>query len=115
MAAQVSGGRGKEAPSTLSPLRDLPGPAREDPRIDLAEGSIAESLGDFKRELQAASNAVDNGERHEARLLAARALIEQGWAFDRLGELQKPVDPLAKARSLVAAARDTQGVACSQY
>ncbi|PYX66161.1 MAG: hypothetical protein DMG74_05515 [Acidobacteria bacterium] len=115
MAAQVSGGRGKEALSTLVALRNLPGPAREDPRIDLAEGSIAESLGDFKRELQAASNAVEKGERHEARLLVARALIEQGWAFDRLGELQKSADPLAKARSLFAAAGDTQGVASTQY
>ncbi|PYX39424.1 MAG: hypothetical protein DMG75_00870 [Acidobacteria bacterium] len=115
MAAQVSGGRGKEALSTLVALRNLPGPAREDPRIDLAEGSTAESLGDFKRELQAASNAVEKGERHEARLLVARALIEQGWAFDRLGELQKSADPLAKARSLFAAAGDTQGVASTQY
>lgn len=40
MAAQVSGGHGKEALATLGALRHLPPPASEDPRIDLAEGSI---------------------------------------------------------------------------
>ena len=115
MAAQVSGGHGKEALTTLESLRSLSGPGREDPRIDLAEGSAAESLGDFKRELQAASNAAEKGERLEARLLIARALIQKGWASERLGELQNAADALAKARSLFVAAGDTQGAASTQY
>src|SRR5438105_1166612 len=115
MAAQVSGGHGKEALMTLGSLRSLSGPGHEDPRIDLAEGSAAESLGDFKRELQAASNAAEKGERLEARLLVARALIQKGWASERLGDLQNAADALAKARSLFVAAGDTQGAASSQY
>jgi len=115
MAAQVSGGHGKEALTTLGSLRSLSGPAHEDPRIDLAEGSAAESLGDFKRELQAASNAAEKGERLEARLLVARALIQKGWASERLGDLHNAADALAKARSLFVAAGDTQGAASTQY
>src|SRR5207244_11115637 len=58
---------------------------------------------------------VEKREKHGGRLLGARALMGQGWACDRLGELQESADPLSKARSRFAAAGDTQGVASTQY
>jgi serine/threonine protein kinase/tetratricopeptide (TPR) repeat protein len=114
MAAQVSGGHGQDALTTLGALRSLPPPTREDPRIDLAEVSAAESLGDFKRALQAASSAAEKGEAQGARLLVARALNRKGWASDRLGDMRGSTSALEQARSIFAVAGDIQGVASTQ-
>src|SRR5262249_52277153 len=44
-----SSGQGKDALETIEALRHLQPPASEDPRIDLAEATAAEQLGDNKR------------------------------------------------------------------
>ena len=109
--AQTSGGKGKDALATVEKLRRLPPPAREDPQIDFAEVAAAESLGDFKRERQAAEIAVKKGENLGERLLVARSLFKQGWALSRMGEPQQALDVLGKAKGLFDAAGDKQGAA----
>ncbi len=92
-AVQTSAGRGIEALATLADLRQLPLPAADDPRIDLAEAVAAYSLSEFSRSETAASRAVNKARRRGTRLLAARALVEQGQAAWRVGD---------SARALVA-------------
>src|SRR5882762_10393251 len=79
--SQTSGGKGKEALTTLAEIRKLPSRISEDPRIDLAEALIAESLGDFKREQAAAARGAAKGRSRGMRLLTARAHLRECWAF----------------------------------
>ena len=62
-ASQAAGGSGKDALATLEGLRNLPAPARDDARIDLAEANAAAVIGDFKRSEAAAAQAVSKGTR----------------------------------------------------
>jgi len=109
--AQTSAGRAKDALATAAAMRNLPPPAGEDPRIDLAESKAAELLGDFQRAHLLAAAAVEKGEAQGAGLLVARARLAQGWILDRLGQLPQAAAVLGKAKDMFAHAGDTQGVA----
>lgn len=52
-------GRDKDASDTVQELRKLPSPLREDPRIDIAEALVADSQGDYARELTASTHAEE--------------------------------------------------------
>jgi len=62
---QVNAGKGKDALQTIAALRSLPEPLRDDPRIDLANGHAAESLGDFKTVQTFASRAPKRQKHRE--------------------------------------------------
>jgi tetratricopeptide (TPR) repeat protein len=109
--AQSNTGQGKDGLETLNRLRQLPAPAGDDPRIDLTETSIAESLGDFHRELAAAERAVAKGMRQNARLLVARAQLSQAGAYQDVGEPDKAEAPLRAAQQTFSQVGDQQGVA----
>jgi len=47
--AQIKAAQWRDALETIAALRILPEPMRNDPRIDMAEGDAARSLGDMKR------------------------------------------------------------------
>jgi tetratricopeptide (TPR) repeat protein/tRNA A-37 threonylcarbamoyl transferase component Bud32 len=111
--AQTSSGNGRGTLETIDSLRKLPPPAREDPRIDLAEALAANSLSDFKRSQQAAAQAVSSGESKGARSLAAQGHLLQGQAHWKLGNLNLALTSFEKARQLYAAAGDRWGVANS--
>ena len=113
--AQVSAGRGQDAQSTAAKLRKLPPPASEDPQIDLSEAIAAESLGQFTEELRNAQHAAQEGEILGEELLVGRALVKQAWAFSRLGESEKAINTLARARDLFRIAGDGQGVASTLH
>jgi tetratricopeptide (TPR) repeat protein/TolB-like protein len=108
--AQNAGGRGAEALSTLQRLRNLGPPASNDPRLDLTEAAVAQSLGDFKRQEAAAARAVARGREQGARLLVARALLRQAYALDRLGEVPRVIAVAEEARSIYAEAQDRGGL-----
>ncbi|MGA2737518.1 MAG: tetratricopeptide repeat protein [Bryobacteraceae bacterium] len=110
-SARTAAGKGKDALQTIAAVRMLPGPAREDPRIDMVESSAAESLGDFHRAEQLAASAAEKGEREGAGLLAARARQQQGWALERLGQLQQATAVLGQAEKVFARAGDNAGAA----
>jgi hypothetical protein len=52
----------KDALLTIAQLRKLPEPVRSDARIDLAESSVTDSLGDFKRSQQASQPRPPTGQ-----------------------------------------------------
>ena len=108
---QTEAGKAKDALTTVASLRKLPAPVREDPRIDMAESSAAESLGDFRRAAQLAASAAEKGERQGAGLLAARGRLLQGWALERLGQLQQAEAVLGQAETVFARAGDNGGAA----
>ncbi len=107
--AQTVDGKGKEALVTIQELRKLGG--ADDPRIDLSEASAAESLGNFKLEQSAASQAATKAEVRGARLLAAAALLRESWARNQLGD-RKPAFELAeKAKAICVEVGDRAGEA----
>jgi eukaryotic-like serine/threonine-protein kinase len=113
--AQTSAGKGHDALSTLAILRKLPPPSSDDPDIDLAQAVAAESLGDFKQELEASNRAIREGESFSERLLVARSWVKKGWALRRLGQPAEAITGLLEAKKLFAEAGDIQGVASTLH
>jgi eukaryotic-like serine/threonine-protein kinase len=113
-SAETSAGRGKEALAVVTALRQLPAPARDDPRIDLAEATAARSLSANKQAAAAAARAAAKGQELGSRLVVARARFEEGSALQNLSEMDKSKQALEEAERLFAAAGDLRGVAGSQ-
>lgn len=111
--AQTRGENPKAALATIAELRATPGPAGQDPRIDLAEADAAEMMGDFKEEETAAARAADKANQLGMRRVAAdaewhrcTALVNQGESAaktqcEKARDAARAVDdPLLEARSL---------------
>lgn len=111
--AQVDSGQGKEALQTLSMLQKLPPPLGNDARIDLAEASAAESLGDFKRDLACTIRAADKARSFDASLLLAQARDDAAWALANLGRFDEAADAAHEAEHIFARAGDRRGLARS--
>ncbi|MEP6994984.1 MAG: protein kinase, partial [Acidobacteriota bacterium] len=77
-AVQLAAGSRKDSLATAESLRQLPGPASADARIDLALARAAESLSDYKQETAGAEAAARKADAAGARLLAAEARLSQG-------------------------------------
>jgi DNA-binding winged helix-turn-helix (wHTH) protein/tetratricopeptide (TPR) repeat protein len=97
-AAQISMGKSTEALATISALRTLPAPDRDDPRIDLTEARIDAELADYKRERALAESAARKSEMSGARLLLAQAKLNEGWALDSLGDFSGAMDAYGVAQ-----------------
>ncbi len=113
-STQTSAGLGKEALATIATLRKLPAQAGPDPRIDVAEAIAAEGLGDFQHSQEAASAAVKSGDEQHSRLLVAGALVDEGWAWERLGQLEKAQGAFQRSEAIFAAAGDHGSAALSK-
>jgi eukaryotic-like serine/threonine-protein kinase len=91
-------GKGKEAVQTIRALRRLPSPAKDDPRIDLAESDSAFNAGDFKQAQTAAAEAEKKGTMLHAPLVVAAAQLKQCGAWERIGEFAEAVKNCESAR-----------------
>jgi len=109
--AQILAGKASDALKTVDALRKLPPPARDDPRIDLAEAQAAEWLSELRRARQAAARAVAKAEAREANLLVARARFEEGRALDALGQGAEARVAYEEAQRIYTAAGDRSGAA----
>ena len=121
-STQVQAGQSRDALATVAQLRKLPGPANQDPRIDLAEADANEALGNFKSAQAEASAAADLASRQGKRLLMATAKRSEAWEWDRLGEFDKAAAEYAEVQDLFlksgnprAAARALNGTASVLY
>ena len=85
-AAQTAARRPNDAALTVEQLRALPPPLNADPRIELADASLAALLGDFARQRDAAGRAVGLAEQVGGRLFVAQARLAEAQAARRLGE-----------------------------
>ena len=110
-ATQVSAEQGQNAITTLTELRRLPPPAADDPRIDLTEGDAAKSLGNYQREADVMSRAVEKGRAIGARLLVAHAQHSECWALHKMGQVERSRQACAEAKQIFADAGDRVSVA----
>jgi eukaryotic-like serine/threonine-protein kinase len=109
--AQVRANRWKEALDTVAALRELAPPLRDDPRIDLAEGYAARSLGDGKRAESSIARAAEKARAAGASLLLASARLDQAWTYENLGRFAEVEEAVHEAKQLYIAANDRRGVA----
>lgn len=110
-SAQVSAGKGRDSLATIALLRKLPPPLSDDPRVDMANGRAAESLGDFKTVLFYTARAVEKARAAGASLLLARARLDQAWAYENLGQFDQVDGFVREAQQLYDAAHDRKGAA----
>ena len=110
-AAQIAAGRAADGLVTVEALRRLGAPARDDPRIDLAEAKAAGALSDLQRQVSAANRAADKGRALGARLLVAEARLAAWWAYVRLANPDQAQKVCEEARRLYAEAGDRGGEA----
>ena len=108
--AQRSGTRSQDALATLDALRALPPPARDDPRIDLEEAYAAGTLSQFGRARDAAARAAAKSRALGARLLQARAQVEEGWELWH-SAAERWIARSEAARQIFTDAGDRNGVA----
>jgi len=109
--AQIKAARWHEALATVAALRALPAPMGSDPRIDMAEGDAARSLGDMKRAEAAMGAAAEKSRASGASLLLARARLAQAWLYENLGQPNEVESAVKEATQLYNAAHDRKGVA----
>jgi len=100
VSTQTKAGQGKDSLATVALLHELPAPASEDARIDLAEAEANQSLGDFKRAQHSASAAAELAASQGNRLVMAEAKQQEAWDWDRLGEFDKAGAEFAEVRNL---------------
>jgi eukaryotic-like serine/threonine-protein kinase len=109
--AQTRAGQGKEALNTIDSLRRLPPPSGQDPRIDLAAAETSKALGDFGKQLTFATRAATTAASNGSRLLQARALYLQSFAYQSLGKTTDAVGTDEQARAIYVATGDRNGLA----
>ena len=113
-AAQAASGNANDALTTLSSLRSGAAPQRDDPRIDLAEASVAAQKGDYKGQQQLAEQAARKAKSFQARLLVARAELVKGWALDDQSQLKEAKEAYSTAQNIFEEAGDGDGAATVQ-
>ncbi len=115
-AAQTRGGKPQDALYTVDLLRKLPEPARDDPRIDVAEATAAGLTGDQKHQLASATRAAEKAKAQGAKLQMARALLLQCGALGSLGQPKEGASKAEEAQRLFAEAgnRDMAAVALNR-
>jgi tetratricopeptide (TPR) repeat protein len=110
-AAQTSAGNVDEASATLSSLRSLPEAQRDDPRIDLAEASVAQRNGDYKRQQVLSEDATRKAQSSGARLLLAQGHLVRAVALKAQSQLQEATHSCLAALEIFQAASDREGAA----
>jgi tetratricopeptide (TPR) repeat protein len=80
-----------EALATLSALRNLPSPDRDDSRIDLQAADVYDIKGAYKEQLSAAQTAANRARDLGAKLLLARALNQQARSYEKQGKLDDAI------------------------
>jgi tetratricopeptide (TPR) repeat protein/tRNA A-37 threonylcarbamoyl transferase component Bud32 len=108
---QESAGMAREALQVIATARRLPSPTRDDPRLDLAEASVAGLMGEFQQQLEAAERAVVKGRERQTPLLVARSLIERAWALAQLGKADAAREANDESLRLFRQAKDARGAA----
>jgi len=111
--AQVGAGSGNDALQGIEALRGLPAPARDDPRIDLAEATAARTLGDYRRAGTAAAAAIRKGKERGMRSVEARAGIERAIAQGYTGDVSRALTSAQAAEAIYRSTGDRGGLAAA--
>src|SRR3984893_15384492 len=111
--AQVSAGQGHDALSTISALRKIGAPMRDDPRIDVAESNAAACLSDYQRAETANERAILKAGEQGSEGLRAEALLRQCWALRNLGDPERAKTAGIQAGEILGRVSDLRGQARS--
>lgn len=116
-SAQRNAGHPKDALDTVAQMRTLPKPVSDDPRIDVEEGSAQNAAGNFSAFQKAAAAAAAKAKAQGSRMLQVQATAAEGFAWDRLGDLNKAEQKSREGRDLAANVGnpDLQGRAVMTY
>jgi tetratricopeptide (TPR) repeat protein len=100
-----------DASSTISSLRSLDTPQHQDPRIDLVESLAASRRSDYKVQQVLAESAAKKAHATGARLLWARAKMQEGWALDDQTQSGGALKAYREAQPVFEAAGDSDHAA----
>jgi eukaryotic-like serine/threonine-protein kinase len=106
-AAQTKAGLPKEAVHTVARMRDS-GTSTEDVRIDLAQATASNALGDFRGAQELALGAARKAQAQDSRLLLSEAKRVEAWTWDRLGDFDKAEKEMTVARQLAEVSGNPQ-------
>jgi DNA-binding winged helix-turn-helix (wHTH) protein/TolB-like protein len=106
---QILARKAHDALTTLSAVRKVA--PSEDPRVDLEEAGVWDSLGDFKSEELLLARAEKTSRAQQTRLILARARVCQCWLFAYLAQPQNAVKACQEAREIYVSAGDLQAEA----
>jgi eukaryotic-like serine/threonine-protein kinase len=109
--AEYRANKWKDTLSTISALRQLPAPLRDDPRIDFTEDDASRSLGDTKRSEAALARAAEKAKAAGASLFLAKARLDQAWLYENSGRFSEVEGLVREAKQLYTSANDRAGVA----
>ena len=104
--AQLDASQPEAALATAKKLRQLPGPASEDPRLDILEARAVSDRGDYGAALALLDSAVRKGEAIGSPLLIARARLEAAYVLSWLGQQEQALASAALAKPLFLEAGD---------
>jgi len=111
VGAQVNARDFRGALTTIFSLRALRKPDAADPRIDLAEASVAKRQGNFPRQLELAQSAGQKAEKRGSQLLVARAKLLEGAAADAQAQWTQATRAYQEARAIFERAGNRDGAA----
>ncbi len=114
-SAQSAARKPDDAFATLDQFRTSFPAAKDDPNADLIEASCSDRISDFKREQAAAARAAEKGRQRGERVLVARALLLEGWAWKNLGDPAKAIAVTLEAKSTFETIGDRAGIARSLH
>ena len=97
---QMQGDQPKDALATIEKIRQSGVTGSDGARVDLAEANVQQTLSDFKRGQEASARAAEKGKLQGAIMIVAAARIDEGWAWDHLGQLDKAMAALSEARDI---------------
>ena len=113
--AQSRGASAKDALQTVARMRSLAEPVNRDSRIDLAEAKAAENLGDFPLMQRSAAAAAAKAQSLGSPQVVAEAEEQEGWAWARLGKLDKAMNSYSQAREIAASSGNPNRLATVLY
>lgn len=108
--AQRMAGKGTDAQATIETLRKLPPPASTNPNLDLDEARLAFALGDFKRDLAAATQAEQRAIAIGEPFIAAAAQLEKCSALRYLDQLAEASVACQNAKETYSRVGDPVGM-----
>lgn len=98
----LNAGRIAEALATVSSLRQLPPPARDDPGIDLVAAQVARQRSEPAEELRLGKVAAEKGKQLGQTQVMAEALLLQGGALYIMGRADEAIRCFDQAEDLFA-------------
>jgi tetratricopeptide (TPR) repeat protein len=109
--AQIRALQRKEALATVASIQRQPGLAQTDPMIDVIEARAASKLGDRKRWQAAAARASEKARARGALFVLAQAQMEEGEAWQNLGEPKRAAACYETARGIYQKFAERSGLA----